>query len=140
MGENLLADFKELIVQEKQKKHQREHKMKESQLKNKAQIQQIQNLKDELVKLRSKLEEVTVLLDIKTHRRVLIKIQQIDSSKMSLEDLKKGYQIEIDEVRAQIEQLRQKIGENFHLTLFIIIILLNVYYTIAQTFRAVNNS
>lgn len=85
--------------------------MKESQLKNKAQIQQITTLKDSLIKLNSKISDIKKLLEVKDQGAVLLKIQQLDSSKKSLEGLRDTYQKEIDSLKTVIEQLREKIGK-----------------------------
>ena len=85
--------------------------MKESQLKNKAQIQQITTLKDTMIKLNSKIGDIKKLLEVKDQGAVLLKIQQLDSSKKSLEGLRDTYQKEIDVLKNIIEQLREKIGK-----------------------------
>lgn len=85
-------------------------KMKDSQLKNRAQMQQIENLRNSVEEIENKILEIKDLVDSKDQGEVLNKIQQIESSKKSLEDLKRTYQVDIDSINSKIEQLREKIG------------------------------
>lgn len=89
-------------------------RMQESQIKNKAQIQQIRQLSETFQSLAEKIETIKFLLDVKENEEVLNKIQQLDSSKQSLEDLKRGYQKDISEINAEIDGLREKIGAVFN--------------------------
>ena len=85
-------------------------RMKESQIKNMAQIQQIKQLTETFHNLTAKIERIKFLLDVKENEGVLSKIQQLDSSKQSLEDLKKGYLQAIEKINREIDGLREKIG------------------------------
>lgn len=85
-------------------------KMKDSQLKNRAQMQQIENLRNSVEEIENKIMEIKDLVDSKDQGEVLNKIQQIESSKKSLEDLKRTYQVDINNINKKIEQLREKIG------------------------------
>ena len=85
--------------------------MKDSQLKNKAQIQQIERLRVTVEELEDKISEIKELVDSKKKDDVLNKIQQIECSKQSLEDLKKMYQKDIDKLKKMIDDLREKIGK-----------------------------
>ena len=87
-------------------------KMKDSQMKNRAQMQQIENLRNSVEDIENKILEIQDLVDSKEKGEVLIKIQQIESSKKSLEDLKQTYQKDINSINSKIETLREKIGKN----------------------------
>ena len=84
--------------------------MKDSQLKNQAQIQQIERLQVSVEELENKISSIKDLVDSKHQTDVLSKIQQIESSKKSLEDLKQTYQKDIREIKSKIEGLREQIG------------------------------
>lgn len=87
--------------------------MKDSQLKNRAQVQQIQQLRMSVQELEDRIYEVRKLVDSKTHGDVLSKIYQIESSKQSLEELKRSYQKDINDIKGKIEKLREKIGNEW---------------------------
>ena len=81
-------------------------------MKNRAQIQQIERLQISVEGLENKISEIQVLVDSQTHGEVLTKIQQIESSKKSLEDLKSTYQKDIKSIKSKIDDLREKIGRD----------------------------
>jgi DNA repair exonuclease SbcCD ATPase subunit len=85
--------------------------MKDSQMKNRAQIQQIERLQSSVRELEQKISDIQVLVDSQSHGEVLTKIQQIESSKKSLEDLKNTYLNDISSIKSKIEELREKIGK-----------------------------
>lgn len=106
----LKIDEEEQKQKEEREKEMMMQKMKESQIKNMAQIQQIKQLTDTFQKMTQKINRIKFLLDVKENEEVLYKIQQLDSSKQSLEDLKKGYLQAINTINTEIDSLREKIG------------------------------
>lgn len=110
----LSKDAEEQKQMEEREKELLMLRMQESQIKNKAQIQQIRQLSETFQSLSDKIETIKFLLDVKENEEVLNKIQQLDSSKQSLEDLKRGYQKDISEINAEIDGLREKIGADFN--------------------------
>jgi phage shock protein A len=84
--------------------------MKDSQLKNQAQVQQIERLQKSVQQLEQKIGNINDLVDSKNQGDVLNKIQQIESSKQSLEDLKQTYMRDIKNIKEKIEHLREQIG------------------------------
>ena len=104
-----------LKEQEERKLINEQNKIKEGNLKKEVQLKHVNSLKDQLEIIKNKFSEIFDLLDISDCNQIANKIDELESSKLSLLDLKETQKKEIDKIKGEIDELRNKIGNIFYI-------------------------